>query len=192
MTVFLLINVVGKGYSGVVYRVETGTGMKIAVKKLWPLKNEESSSERDLFIAEIKTLGLIWHRNIIRLLGFCTNAHTRLLMYKIILGVAQGLAYLHHDCSLDFEAYVADFGLAKHVDPSELTKSSNTVAGTYGSIAPVPVNQAQMDPLPNFRVTSSAMMLEWKPRSKPTHLRAQFLNSLTSQTELSTTLVFKF
>lgn len=54
------------------------------------------------------------------------------LRYQIILGSAQGLAYLHHDCvppivhrdikanniliGLDFEPYIADFGLAKLVD----------------------------------------------------------------------------
>ncbi|CAN6475749.1 unnamed protein product [Victoria cruziana] len=170
-------NVIGKGCSGVVYRVDTGRGMVVAVKKLWPSKNEENSLERDSFISEIKILGLIRHRNIIRLLGFCTNTNVWLLMYdymqngslgellhekkmfldwhtrhKIILGAAQGLAYLHHDCNPpivhrdikannilignDFEAYLADFGLARPVDPSEDTRSANTVAGSYGYMPP--------------------------------------------------------
>lgn len=70
-----------------------------------------------------------------------------------MLGSAQGLAYLHHDCSppivhrdikanniligLDFEPYIADFGLAKLVDDdANFGRSSNTVAGSYGYIAP--------------------------------------------------------
>ena len=51
--------------------------------------------------------------------------------YRIILGAAQGLGYLHHDCvplvhrdikanniltGPDFEPYIGDFGLAKLVD----------------------------------------------------------------------------
>ncbi|XXG60821.1 hypothetical protein AAC387_Pa04g2637 [Persea americana] len=168
-------NVIGQGSSGKVYRVETRTGQVIAVKKIWPTKNCEFS-ERDSFSAEVKTLGSIRHKNIVRLLGCCTNKNTRLLLYdyishgslagvlhekkifldwdsryKIVLGAAQGLAYLHHDCippivhrdikanniliGLQFEAYLADFGLAKVID-SDHTKSSNAVAGSYGYIAP--------------------------------------------------------
>ncbi|XP_077213647.1 uncharacterized protein LOC143848570 [Tasmannia lanceolata] len=169
-------NVIGKGGSSVVYRVETRIGQVIAVKKLFPANNREFS-ERDSFSAEVKTLGSIRHKNIVRLLGCCSNKNTRLLMfdyishgslarvlhekkifldwdprYKILLGAAQGLAYLHHDCippivhrdikanniliGLQFEAYLADFGLAKLVDSSDNTKFSNTVAGSYGYIAP--------------------------------------------------------
>jgi serine/threonine protein kinase len=72
--------------------------------------------------------------------------------YNIILGAAHGLAYLHHDCILpivhrdikanniligpQFEAFLADFGLAKLVDSAECSRVSNTVAGSYGYIAP--------------------------------------------------------
>eukprot|EP00250_Pteridium_aquilinum_P022040 c25287_g4_i2 orf=239-3382(+) len=78
--------------------------------------------------------------------------------YKIALGAAQGLAYLHHDCSppivhrdvksnnilLDahLNACVADFGVAK-VMPEYLGDNANCsaaftarVAGSYGYIAP--------------------------------------------------------
>lgn len=70
--------------------------------------------------------------------------------YKIIIGAAQGLAYLHHDCSPPivhrdiktnnilvgpmFEAFLADFGLAKLLDDSSI--DSGVVAGSYGYIAP--------------------------------------------------------
>ncbi|KAL8253055.1 hypothetical protein R6Q59_036748 [Mikania micrantha] len=136
------------------------------------------STVRDSFSAEVKTLGLIRHKNIIRFLGCCWNQHTRLLMYdympngslgsvlhgnsgcclewnlryQIILGSAQGLAYLHHDCvppivhrdikanniliGLDFEPYIADFGLAKLADDKDFARSSSTVAGSFGYIAP--------------------------------------------------------
>ncbi|KAG9457152.1 hypothetical protein H6P81_001660 [Aristolochia fimbriata] len=170
-------NIIGQGCSGLVYRVEIGHGQVIAVKKLWPVEKEDEILERDSFSAEVNTLGCIRHKNIVRLLGCCRNKRTKLLMfdyigngslfellherrvfldwesrYKIIIGAAQGLAYLHHDCippivhrdikanniliGLQFEAYLADFGLAKLVDSSDVTRPGNIVAGSYGYIAP--------------------------------------------------------
>jgi hypothetical protein len=178
-------NVIGKGCSGVVYRADMDNGEVIAVKKLWPNTmaasngcNDEKCSVRDSFSTEVKTLGSIRHKNIVRFLGCCWNRNTRLLMYdympngslgsllhektgnalewelryQILLGAAQGLAYLHHDCvppivhrdikanniliGLEFEPYIADFGLAKLVDDGDFARSSNTVAGSYGYIAP--------------------------------------------------------
>ncbi|RLM65892.1 LRR receptor-like serine/threonine-protein kinase RCH1 [Panicum miliaceum] len=182
-------NIIGKGCSGVVYRVSLDTGEVIAVKKLWPASTHAAACKddgtsgrvRDSFSAEVRTLGTIRHKNIVRFLGCCWNKTTRLLMYdymangslgavlherrggggaqlewdvryRIVLGAAQGLAYLHHDCvppivhrdikanniliGLDFEAYIADFGLAKLVEDGDFGRSSNTVAGSYGYIAP--------------------------------------------------------
>ncbi|WVZ09797.1 hypothetical protein V8G54_014327 [Vigna mungo] len=178
-------NIIGKGCSGVVYRAEMDNGEVIAVKKLWPTTidaeeafKEEKSGVRDSFSAEVKTLGSIRHKNIVRFLGCCWNRQTRLLIfdympngslssllhersgnslewdlrYRILLGAAEGLAYLHHDCvppivhrdikanniliGLEFEPYIADFGLAKLVDDGDFGRSSNTVAGSYGYIAP--------------------------------------------------------
>ncbi|KAF5950611.1 hypothetical protein HYC85_012604, partial [Camellia sinensis] len=179
-------NVIGKGCSGVVYRADMNNGEVIAVKKLWPTTTaaasngctEDKCGVRDSFSAEVKTLGSIRHKNIVRFLGCCWNRNTRLLMYdympngslgsllherngnplewelryQILLGAAEGLAYLHHDCvppivhrdikanniliGLEFEPYIADFGLAKLVDDGDFARSSNTVAGSYGYIAP--------------------------------------------------------
>ncbi|XP_004515615.1 uncharacterized protein [Cicer arietinum] len=185
-------NVIGKGCSGIVYRAEMENGDVIAVKRLWPTtmaataRYDHNQSDklavnggvRDSFSAEVKTLGSIRHKNIVRFLGCCWNRNTRLLMYdympngslgsllhersgnclewhirfRIILGAAQGLAYLHHDCAPpivhrdikanniligpEFEPYIADFGLAKLVDDGDFARSSSTLAGSYGYIAP--------------------------------------------------------
>ncbi|KAJ0267011.1 Leucine-rich repeat receptor-like serine/threonine-protein kinase RGI4 [Hirschfeldia incana] len=114
-------NVIGTGSSGVVYRVTISSGETLAVKKMW------SKEETGAFNSEIKTLGSIRHRNIIRLLGWCSNKNLKLLFYDylpngslssllhgagkgrgggadwegrydVVLGVAHALAYLHHDC----------------------------------------------------------------------------------------------
>ncbi|PON86359.1 GPCR kinase [Trema orientale] len=114
-------NVIGTGSSGVVYRVMIPSGETLAVKKMW------SSEESGAFGSEIRTLGSIRHKNIIRLLGWGSNRNLKLLFYDylpngslssllhgagkgggfgaewearydVVLGVAHALAYLHHDC----------------------------------------------------------------------------------------------
>ncbi|CAL5402607.1 unnamed protein product [Camellia sinensis] len=111
-------NVIGTGSSGVVYRVTIPSGETLAVKKMW------SAEESGAFSSEIRTLGSIRHRNIVRLLGWASNQSLKLLFYdyhpdgslssalhgggkggaewetryEVVLGVAHALAYLHHDC----------------------------------------------------------------------------------------------
>ncbi|KAG8100861.1 hypothetical protein GUJ93_ZPchr0013g36676 [Zizania palustris] len=151
-------------------------GEHVAVKRL-PAVSRGSSHDHG-FSAEIQTLGRIRHRYIVRLLGFCSNNETNLLVYeympngslgellhgkkgghlhwdtryKIAVEAAKGLCYLHHDCALpilhrdvksnnilldsDFEAHVADFGLAKFLQDSGTSECMSAIAGSYGYIAP--------------------------------------------------------
>ncbi|KAI5058598.1 hypothetical protein GOP47_0026768, partial [Adiantum capillus-veneris] len=118
----------GKGGFGVVYLGQLLDGTKVAVKKLESLNqgNKEFKAER--------RSKLTWD-----------------VRCKIALGIAQGLAYLHHESRekvihldikpqnilLDesFEAKVADFGLSRLINKSE-THVMTTMRGTPGYLAP--------------------------------------------------------
>ncbi|XP_074275050.1 uncharacterized protein LOC141599063 [Silene latifolia] len=173
-------NVIGRGGAGVVYHGKMPCGSEIAVKKLLGFGPTKHVHEHDHgFRAEIETLGNIRHRYIVKLLAFCSNKHTNLLVYeymrngslgealhgkkfggllrwnlryKIAIEASKGLCYLHHDCSplivhrdiksnnilldTNFEAHVADFGLAKFLMGGASSESMSAVAGSYGYIAP--------------------------------------------------------
>ncbi|KAH8963263.1 hypothetical protein BDL97_05G144800 [Sphagnum fallax] len=173
-------NVIGSGGGGKVYKGTLGKGKAlVAVKQLWGRGNRGNTALHDHgFKAEVETLGKIRHRNIVKLLCCCSRLDSNLLVYeympngslgdllhttkgaklldwsmryKIAVGAAQGLAYLHHDCvprilhrdvksknillDADYEAHVADFGLAKSLQEDHMSMQS-AVAGTYGYIAP--------------------------------------------------------
>ncbi|XP_057852490.1 receptor-like protein kinase HSL1 [Cryptomeria japonica] len=172
-------SVIATGGAGKVYRVNLESGETLAVKRLPGRKKTEDLRYDSGFKAEIETLGVIRHKNIVKLWCCISTEDSNLLVYEympngsigdilhgpkptsldwptrhmIALDSAQGISYLHHDCSppiihrdiksnnilLDKElhAHVADFGLAmileKYENGSELM---STVAGSYGYIAP--------------------------------------------------------
>ncbi|XP_051150651.1 receptor protein-tyrosine kinase CEPR1-like [Andrographis paniculata] len=127
---------------------------------------------------EVETLSGIRHKNILKLYCYYSGLDCSLLVYEymsngnlwdalhvgklvldwptryqIAVGIAQGLAYLHHDLvppivhrdikstnvllDVDYQPKVADFGIAKVLRARGSKDSSNTViAGTYGYLAP--------------------------------------------------------
>ncbi|KAL6626602.1 hypothetical protein ACP70R_030328 [Stipagrostis hirtigluma subsp. patula] len=115
---------VGQGGFGSVYKGQLPNGVPVAVKIL-----ETSRGEGEEFINEVSTIGRIHHANIVRLLGFCSEASRRALIYEfmpneslekyifschlndsqgllipkklldIALGVARGMEYLHQGCN---------------------------------------------------------------------------------------------
>uniref|UniRef100_A0A0D9VB93 Protein kinase domain-containing protein n=1 Tax=Leersia perrieri TaxID=77586 RepID=A0A0D9VB93_9ORYZ len=131
-------------------------------------------------LKEVGLLGRLRHRNIVRLLGYIHNECDAMMLYEfmpngslwealhgpvekrtllldwasrydVAAGVAQGLAYLHHDChpavihrdiksnnillDANMEARIADFGLARALARAG-DESLSVVAGSYGYIAP--------------------------------------------------------
>jgi serine/threonine protein kinase len=141
----------GKGAYGEVYQ-SCWKGIPIAIKVLkW--SGEHNEGAKKSFVLEVNTLGSIRHINLVRLLGYCIKGLKHMLVYEyisnssldkwldgdkrldwdkrknIIIGVAQGLAHLHHKCDptifhldikpgnilldKDYTPKLADFGLAK-------------------------------------------------------------------------------
>ncbi|KAG6438058.1 hypothetical protein SASPL_102992 [Salvia splendens] len=175
-------NIVGYGGSGTVYRIELNNGEEVAVKKLWSRKNKHWDDNGVILDKELKTevetLGSIRHKNIVKLYCYFSSVDCSLLVYEympngnlwdalhkekvildwpirhqVALGVAQGLAYLHHDLmppiihrdikstnillDVDYQPKVADFGIAKVLQARGSMEATTTVvAGTYGYIAP--------------------------------------------------------
>ncbi|KAK1691899.1 hypothetical protein QYE76_008596 [Lolium multiflorum] len=113
----------GGGAFGSVYKgVLSDSKTTIAVKKL-----DGASQGEKQFRAEVSSVGLIQHLNLVKLIGFCCEGEHRLLVYEhmlngsldghlfkksnnnatvlswnmryqITLGVARGLSYLHQSC----------------------------------------------------------------------------------------------
>ncbi|CAN1161172.1 Cysteine-rich receptor-like protein kinase 25 [Linum perenne] len=168
-------NKLGEGGFGPVYKGKLPGGQEIAVKRL------STSSRQGLeeLKTEVMLVAKLLHRNLVRLLGFCLEEEEKILVYeylpngsldktlydlkrrfdldwatryKIIIGIARGLLYLHEDSQLriihrDLKASnilldesmspkISDFGLARLFHGSETQGNTNQVAGTYGYMAP--------------------------------------------------------
>ncbi|KAJ1281294.1 hypothetical protein BS78_04G295600 [Paspalum vaginatum] len=167
--------IIGYGASSTVYKCDLKNCKPVAIKKLYA-HYPQSLKE---FETELETVGSIKHRNLVSLQGYSLSPAGNLLFYdymengslwdvlhataskkpkldwearlKIALGAAQGLAYLHHECSpriihrdvksknilldKDYEAHLTDFGIAKSLCVSK-THTSTYVMGTIGYIDP--------------------------------------------------------
>ncbi|XP_047059617.1 putative receptor protein kinase ZmPK1 [Lolium rigidum] len=166
---------IGRGGTGIVYRGVLEDKRLVAVKKLSDVEQGEQE-----FWAEVTLIGRINHMNLVRMMGFCSEGKNRLLVYeyvengsldkylfgeritesllgwrqryKIALGTARGLAYLHHEClewivlcdvkpenillTRNFDAKIADFGLAKLAKRDSSSFNFTHMSGTMGYMAP--------------------------------------------------------
>ncbi|KAG4141577.1 hypothetical protein ERO13_D06G082800v2 [Gossypium hirsutum] len=166
--------VIGNGTSSTVYKCVLKNCKPVAIKRLYS-QYPQCLKE---FETELETVGGIKHRNLVCLQGYSFSPSGNLLFYdymengslwdllhvstkkkklgwgmrlRIALGAAQGLAYLHHDCSpriihrdvkssnilldKDFEAHITDFGIAKSLCISK-SHTSTYIMGTIGYIDP--------------------------------------------------------
>ncbi|XP_051115472.1 LEAF RUST 10 DISEASE-RESISTANCE LOCUS RECEPTOR-LIKE PROTEIN KINASE-like 2.5 isoform X2 [Andrographis paniculata] len=162
----------GQGGYGSVYRGMLPNGCLVAVKVL-----VEMDSNDEEFINEVASISRTSHVNIVRLLGFCYEKNKRALvyeympkksldkyigdpntnldvetLYKVALGVAKGLEYLHRGCAtriIHFDIKpqnilldenlcpkISDFGLAKLCKRKTSIFSVFGTRGTIGYIAP--------------------------------------------------------
>ncbi|KAK4786610.1 hypothetical protein SAY86_010443 [Trapa natans] len=168
-------NKIGEGGFGPVYKARLRNG-KLAAVKVLSAKSSQGVGE---FLTEIKMISDIEHENLVKLYGCCVENDHRILIYnylennsladtllgnnpnniqfswptryRICLGVARGLAFLHDEVQphiihrdikasnilldTDLTPKISDFGLAKLI-PTNMTHVSTRVAGTLGYLAP--------------------------------------------------------
>ncbi|KAF9660914.1 hypothetical protein SADUNF_Sadunf19G0013200 [Salix dunnii] len=117
-------NIIGQGGFGKVYKGILSDNMKVAVKRL---ADYYSPGGEAAFQREVQLISVAVHKNLLRLIGFCTTSSERILVYpymqnlsvayrlrelkpgekgldwptrKIIaFGAAHGLEYLHEHCN---------------------------------------------------------------------------------------------
>ncbi|XP_004308293.1 PREDICTED: L-type lectin-domain containing receptor kinase IX.1-like [Fragaria vesca subsp. vesca] len=172
----------GQGGSGEVYKgIIQDLCCAVAVKRIFA----DSDWYEKIFTNEVQIISRVIHRNVVQFIGWCYDQSECLLVYaympngsldthlfgsrkptlpwhiryKIALGLATALHYLHEEaeqCILhrdvksanvlldnDFNTKLGDFGIAKFVD-SQLNTPIKGVAGTLGYMAPEYANHGRV------------------------------------------------
>ncbi|KAF4348513.1 hypothetical protein G4B88_012085 [Cannabis sativa] len=155
-------NIVGRGGYSEVYRGDVCDGETIAVKRL-AKDNKDAKKEKE-FLMELGIIGHVCHPNTASLVGYCIENGLHLIfsfsqngtlasaLYKIAIGVARGLHYLHKCCKHriihrdikasnvllgpDYEPQITDFGLAKWLPNKWTHHAVIPIEGTFGYLAP--------------------------------------------------------
>ncbi|KAL0717654.1 hypothetical protein Bca4012_066976 [Brassica carinata] len=167
-------NIIGRGGYAEVYQGILPEGKLIAVKRLTKGTPDEQTAE---FLSELGIIAHVDHPNTAKFIGCCTEGGMYLVFrlsplgslgtllhgpskdkltwsrrYKVALGTADGLVYLHESCQRriihrdikadnillteDFQPQICDFGLAKWL-PKQLTHHNvSKFEGTFGYFAP--------------------------------------------------------
>ncbi|KAK8615210.1 hypothetical protein V6N13_068990 [Hibiscus sabdariffa] len=74
-------NLLGKGGFGPVYKGKLKDGRTVAVKRLSRERSQRGESE---FLSEVRLITSIQHKNLVRLLGCCSDGSQRLLVYEFM------------------------------------------------------------------------------------------------------------
>ncbi|XP_059461404.1 probable receptor-like serine/threonine-protein kinase At5g57670 [Corylus avellana] len=168
-------NIIGRGGYSEVYRGDLSGGRSIAVKRL-ARDNKDANKEKE-FLMELGIIGHVSHPNTAKLVGCCFENGLYLIFnlsqngnlasalhgktcrwlewpirYRIAIGVARGLHYLHKCCKHriihrdikasnvllgpDYEPQITDFGLAKWLPNKWSHHAVLPIEGTFGYLAP--------------------------------------------------------
>ncbi|CAN6342731.1 unnamed protein product [Urochloa humidicola] len=176
---------IGCGGFGTVYKGQLHGGPTVAIKRCF--SSDSSSDQKYLscqFEAEIRLLLNLRHKNIVNLLGYCVERGERILVYEympngslknfisgtgkgtpldwslryqIIMGIAQGIVYLHEYCGFTIlhrdlkpsnvlldsamNPKIIDFGLAGTLGT---TMNNYELRGTVGYVAPEYLTSGQL------------------------------------------------
>ncbi|XP_061349470.1 receptor-like cytosolic serine/threonine-protein kinase RBK2 [Gastrolobium bilobum] len=167
-------NLIGRGGFAEVYQGILQDGQLIAVKKLTKGTTDEKTAG---FLTELGVIAHVDHPNTAKLIGCCVEREMQLVFqlsplgslgsllhgpdknkldwskrYKIALGIAEGLLYLHENChrriihrdikaenillTENFEPQICDFGLAKWLPEQWTHHNVSKFEGTFGYFAP--------------------------------------------------------
>ncbi|KAJ8565008.1 hypothetical protein K7X08_001468 [Anisodus acutangulus] len=158
---------IGQGGHAEVYKGRLSDGQAVAVKKI--TKQEKNDEDKvDDFLSELGIIAHINHPNAAKLIGYSADGGLYLVLqylphgslgslihgseerlewdirYKVVVGVAEGLLYLHCDCQKriihrDITASnlrISDFGLAKWLPEKWVHHVVSPIEGTFGYMAP--------------------------------------------------------
>lgn len=169
-------NKISSGTFSTVYKAVMPSGLILSVKRLKSVDRTVLHHQNKM-IRELERLGKLCHDNLIRPIGFVIYEDVALLLHdylpngtlaqllherpeteiepdwprrlSIAIGVAEGLAFLHHlavihlDISsgnvfldANFNAIISEIEISKLLDPLKGTASISAVAGSFGYIPP--------------------------------------------------------
>ncbi|KAK8718055.1 hypothetical protein V6N13_045302 [Hibiscus sabdariffa] len=166
-------NLVGKGGYAEVYKGRFPNGQLVAIKRLTKGTPDEIIGD---FLSELGIMAHVNHPNTAKLIGYGIEGGMHLVLdlspngslasllygskekltwgirFKIALGTAEGLRYLHEGCkrriihrdikaanillTKDFDPQICDFGLAKWLPEQWTHHTVSKFEGTFGYLAP--------------------------------------------------------